>query len=110
MIEKTVLKYLKNTVSVPVYTEKPDDLPKRYVLMEKTGGSCENHVNSATFAIQSYAESLYEASLLNESVKDAMDNIIILDTIGKSKMNTDYNYTDTAKKIYRYQAVYDITY
>lgn len=110
MIEKTVLKYLKNTLSVPVYTEKPDAPPKRYVLIEKTGGSCEDHVNSATLAIQSYAESLYEASLLNESVKDAMDNIIILDTIGKSKMNTDYNYTDTAKKIYRYQAVYDITY
>lgn len=105
-----MLKYLKNTLSVPVYTEKPDVQIKRYVLIEKTGGSCEDCVDSVILAIQSYAESLYEASLLNESVKEAMGNIVILDTIGKSKLNTDYNYTDTAKKIYRYQAVYDITY
>ena len=103
MLEKIVRNYLKSTLSVPVHTEKPDVPIKRYVLIEKTGGACEDFVNSATLAIQSYAESLYEASLLNESVKNAMDNIIVLDTIGKSKLNTDYNHTDTVKKLYRYQ-------
>lgn len=110
MIEKKVLDYLKTVLSVPVYPEKPDNAPERYVLIEKTGGSCENFVYSDTIAIQSHAESLFEASKLNKEVKKAMNNIITLDSIGKSKLNTDYNYTDTVKKKYRYQAVYDLTY
>lgn len=110
MIEKVILDYLGSTLTVPVYPENPDKVPVRYVLIEKTGGSKENFVHSDTFAIQSYAESLFEACNLNEEVKKAMDNIIVLDSIGKAKLNTDYNFTDTAKKKYRYQAVYDLTY
>lgn len=110
MIEKIVRDYLDSELTVPVYTEKPENLPQRYVLIEKTGGSCENFIHSDTLAIKSYAESLFEASKLNEVVKKAMNEIIILDSIGKSKLNTDYNFTDTAKKKYRYQAVYDLTY
>lgn len=110
MIEKIVLDYLKANLSVSVSLEKPEPTPQRYVLMEKTGGSCENHVHSDTIAIQSYAESLYEASLLNENVKEVMEKIITLDSIGKAKLNTDYNFTNTAKKEYRYQAVFDLTY
>lgn len=110
MIEKIVLDYLENTLNVPVYMEVPNKKPKRFILLEKTSGNIENYINSSTIAIQSYAESLYEASKLNEIVKEAMNNIIILDTISKSKLNSDYNYTDTTKKQYRYQAVYDLVF
>lgn len=110
MIEKVVLDYLKVNLKVPVYPEKPETEPKRYVLIEKTGSTREDFVFSATFAIQSYAESLLEACKLNEEVKKAMDSMIALDTIGKAQLNTDYNFTDTTKKKYRYQAVYDLTY
>ena len=110
MIEKIILDYLTEKLSVPVYPEKPEKPPVRYVLIEKTGSSKENFIRSATIAIQSYAETLNIAAELNEEVKMSMDNIIELDNIGKSKLNTDYNYTDTTKKKYRYQAVYDLAY
>lgn len=110
MIEKIVLDYLSGSLSVPVHTEKPEKPPKEYVLIEKTGSSKENFINSATIAIQSYAESLYKAAALNEEVKATMDNIIVLDSISGAKLNTDYNFTDTTKKQYRYQAVYDLFY
>lgn len=110
MIEKVVLDYLKVNLTVPVYPEKPETEPKRYVLIEKTGSSSENFVFLATFIIQSYAESLFEACKLNEEVKKVMDSMVALDTIGKAQLNTDYNFTDTTKKKYRYQAVYDLTY
>lgn len=87
--------------------EKP---PPQFVLIEKTGSSTKNHIESATLALQSYAGSLYLAAELNEKVKKAMDNIATLTDISKSKRNTDYNYTDTARKQYRYQAVYDLVY
>jgi len=32
-----------------------------------------------------------------------------LNEIGKVKLNSDYNFTDTVTKQYRYQAVYDIS-
>ena len=108
MIEKEVLDYLNNVLDVPAYMEKPQKEPPEYVLIEKTGSSEDNLIYSATFAFQSYADSLYSAAVLNEKVKKAMDNIIILNTISDSKLNTDYNFTDTTKKKYRYQAVYDL--
>lgn len=111
MIEKIVLDYLNNTLTVPAYMEMPEeDRPERFVLLEKTGGSGENFIYSATLAIQSYAESLYEAAALNEEVKTAMSNIIVLNSVSSAKLNTEYNFTDTIKKKYRYQAVYDLFY
>ena len=111
MIEKIVLDYLNKTLKVPVYMEMPEmGQTERFVLIEKTGSRSENLINFATFAIQSYANSLYEAAKLNEVVKEAMNNIVSLDVVFGSELNTDYNFTDTTKKRYRYQAVYDLSY
>ena len=41
-----------------VYLEIPDDAPEKYVTVEKTGSSETNHILSATFAIQSRADSI----------------------------------------------------
>ena len=109
MIEITLLNYLKNALSVPVYMEVPSDVSE-YVIIEKTGSSKENHINTATFAIQSVSTSLYKAAVLNESVKTAMDAFRDEPEISKSSLNSDYNYTDTTTKTYRYQAVYDLVY
>lgn len=109
MIEKTILDYLNNKLSEPCYMEEPDG-EDTFVLLEKTGSSLSNYVYSATFTIQSYATSLYEAAKLNEKVKAAMLTIADeLNTISKCSLNSDYDFTDTTKKRYRYQAVFDIT-
>lgn len=110
MIEKIVLDYLNNTLRVSAFMEKPANQPEKYVLLEKTGGSSENYIKSATIAIQSYAGTLSEAATLNEEVKTAMDNIVILNDVMSSELNSDYNFTDTTKKQYRYQAVYELFY
>lgn len=109
MIEKTVMDYLKARLDVPVCMEKPEDPQERYVLIEKLGGGKENHICSASLAIQSYAESLFAAASLNEAVKVTMDGIIERDEIAGIELDSDYNFTDTAKKKYRYQAVFDLT-
>ena len=44
-----------------------------------------------------------------EEVKNAMENIITLDSISRCSLEGDYNYTDTRTKQYRYQAVFDIS-
>lgn len=110
MIEEVILSYLERTLDVPVYTEQPEEQIEKYVLFEKTGSSRKNYINHATVVFQSYADSLYNAAQLNEKVKNAMDSIIFEEDISKAALNSDYPYTDTTKKRYRYQAVYDLTY
>lgn len=106
MIEVTILDYLKTKLSVPVVMEKTTD--KEFVLLEKTGSGRNDYINNSTFAIQSYSDSLYKAALLNEKVKEAMEDIIALNEVCSCELNTDYNFTDTQTKQYRYQAVFDI--
>ena len=108
MIEVTILNHLKDKLSVPVHLEKPEPVPPEYVLFEKTGSDRLNHLSASTLAFQSHSDSMYGASSLNEEVKQAVDSLIELDEIASIKLNTDYNFTDTTTKKYRYQAVYDI--
>lgn len=110
MIEVVIREYLEQELNLLVYLEVPDKEPEKYVTVEKIGGGKTNHINNATFAIQSRACSMYEAAELNERVKEAMDDIIKLGEISKSSLNSDYNFTDTTKKRYRYQAVYDLVF
>lgn len=110
MIEKTILDYLTASLSVPVYMERPEVNPESYVVIEKTGSGRYDRIETATLAIQSYACSMYEAATLNEAVKAAMDEAVNLDSIARVLLNSDYNYTDTASKSYRYQAVFDVTF
>ena len=108
MIELTVLNYLNEELDVPVCMETPEEIPESYVLVQKTGSGRDNRVDRATFALQSIAPSLYEAAILNESVKAAMDTMD--EGIFGADLNSDYEYTNQQTKQYRYQAVYDIYY
>ena len=109
MIESVLRDYLTSVLSVPVYLEIPSSgTPASYVVIEKTGSGITNYIKRATFAVQSIAPSMYEAAVLNEEVKTKMDNAITLPEIARSHLNSDYNFTDTDKKYYRYQAVYDL--
>ena len=108
MIEETILDYLSEKIQVMVRMEEELDMPDEYVLVEKTGGGKTNHIRRATIAIQSYADSLYRAMQINEEVKEAMEDIVALDEISRCTLNSDYDYTDTTRKKYRYQAVFDI--
>lgn len=108
MIEEIVKDYLDSELNVDVYLEVPRE-GSTFVVMEKTGSSKQDHVCTATIAVQSYAGTLFDAAQLNEAVKAAMENIINLDVICACSLNSDYNFTDVETKRYRYQAVFDLT-
>lgn len=116
MIEKIVFDFLISNLSVPVYMETPINAPENYALIEKTGSGESDRIKSATFVVQSYGKSLYDAAVLNEEVKTQMlGNDTIPGLNGSNRvfgvsLNSDYNFTDTATKRYRYQAVFDIYY
>ena len=109
MIEKTILDYLNDNLNVSVYMEVPDDPPANFIVIERIGSSRVDLLNSASFAIQSYSDTLYKTVELNEAVKDAMMRIKELDNISSCTLDRDYNFTDTSTKRYRYQALFIIT-
>ena len=47
---------------------------------------------------------------MNGKVKEAVKGLVELDSISGVHLNSDYNFTDTETKRYRYQAVFDINY
>jgi len=110
MIELSIINYLKTALSpINVESEIRQGMPDSFVFVEKTGSSQSDQLYHATFAVQSYASSLYEAMVLNEAVKKAMMGAIALSEVTRVELNSDYNYTDQATKQPRYQAVFDIT-
>jgi predicted transcriptional regulator len=110
MIEIIILNHLEGKLTEPVHLEKPSAQIGAYVVFEKTSSGKANHLPSATITFQSYGNSLYEAATLNEKVKNAVESLIELNEIRGLDLNSDYNFTDTSTKEYRYQAVYDIRY
>ena len=104
------IEYLKEALGTDeVYSEVPENPAEEFFVVDKTGGGETNLIKSAMLAIQSYAGSKARAEELNEELKDAMRLFPSREEIGGCHLNSDYDFTNVAKKQYRYQAVYDIT-
>lgn len=110
MIETVVIAFLGSALDVPVYAEIPEEDVAEFVVVQKTGSSEENYINSATLAIQSYAATLYDAASLNERVKTAMRALRVENSVSAVRLNSDYLFNNTQLKQYRYQAVFDVIY
>lgn len=110
MIETIIRDYLLSGLDVPVYISVPAGPPDSYVVVERTGGAEENHIRSATVAVQSYGPTMYDAATLHESVLEAVKGMIELDSISSVEVNAEYNFTDTSTRQPRYQAVFDFVY
>lgn len=113
MIEAKLIAYLNDHLSAPVKASmiKPEQpLPSAFVVCEKTGDGQVNLVRTATFAVQSYGPSLLDAASLSETVYQIMDGFVAESNVFRCKRISDYNFTDTDTKEYRYQSVYEIVY
>lgn len=108
MIEQFLKEELEQRITEPVVLQVTSGLPSRFIVLEKTGSSMKNHLPRSQIAVQSYAESLYEAAKLNECVKQALQELEANPRIVRMILNSDYNFTDTETKQFRYQAVYDV--
>lgn len=107
MIEKTIIDYLTQRLSVPVNVEKLYTNGK-FVVLEKVGGGETNHIKRSSVALQSYGDTMLEAAELNDEIKELMKSIIELPAVSSCRLDKDYNFTDTTTKQYRYQAVFDL--
>ena len=110
MSEKIVRDYLAGT-GFKAYMEVPVKPEQEYLLVEKTGSGKSNQIQSATVAVQCISKvSLFRAAQMCEQVIDAMEGLAGLDAVFSCKLVSDYNFTNTATKEYRYQAIFSISY
>ena len=110
MIEQTVLDFLSSRLDVPAMMEVPSRPPGTFVVVEKTGSGCSNHIRQASIAVQSYGATLLQAAQLDDRVIEAMAALAELPEVAACRLQRDYNFTDTDTRRYRYQAVFAVTY
>ncbi len=108
MIAPLLISYLSEKLELYVGMEQPE-VKTGYVIIDQTGSRKTNQIKTTTFAIQSYGDSLLKAMMLNLQVETAMEGFAELPEVAGVRLETDYNFTDTETKQYRWQAVYEIT-
>jgi predicted HTH transcriptional regulator len=109
MIEKTVMDYLTGVLTCPVYVGAPERKDGLYVTIEKTENQRYYYVEKTTLSIISWADSIYEAAKLNDTVKTEMLQLEdVAETVSSCELDSDYNFSDTALKKYGYQALFSI--
>ena len=106
--EEIVINHLNELLEAPCFMEHPEASIPSMVIVERVGGSESEHIRDCRFAIQSYGNTMYKACQLNDMVKSAMDKITESDHVSDCRLVSDYNFTDTSTKSYRYQAIYDL--
>lgn len=110
MIEEIIRDFLAASLSFPVYLTVPKDHPSEYYVLERTGGSRTDYIWESVFTLQAYGERLSNAAdMIGDANRVMLDEILILDDICKVHLNGCTNFTDTSKKIPRYQSVFVIT-
>ena len=72
-VETTLVSWLGELLSVPVYLEAPEEMPERFITVERVGGSSSNMVvDRPTVAIQTWAPTRIAAGLLANDVASAV--------------------------------------
>lgn len=108
-IEQIVCNFITEKLGVVCLPEKPNRPFTNKVFVERTGGGGSRFLKESTIAIQSYGESMYESAVLNDRVVEIMPDLIEEVNVITVSLNSNYNFTNTETKEYRYQAVFDIT-
>ena len=109
-VEEFYIKYLQEALVLPVSGDVPPELPERFVTLELTGSSADNHLYKPRLAVQSWAESREASANLNEVVKTAMAASVRLAQVSRCRLETDYNFPDLERKHPRYQAIFQIVF
>lgn len=111
MIEKTVIAYLKKKFPGEIVkAEVPKGMPDRFITVEKTGSQQIGvGLFQSTLAVQSWDTTRMKAAELSEKVCNAMRSMPDEEDEVTRSTGADYDFTDTATKRYRYQAVFTLT-
>lgn len=112
MIEAMLIDYLikSGICGNDVFAEIPIEPPKKYIVIERTGGGDFNNISQALIAIRCVDTSLLGAIELSNALKEKMHNASDDINIYRAGLNSESNNTNTNTKEYRYLTTWDIKY
>lgn len=110
LIEQTILEYLQEALETEdVYLEIPKERPEQFVVFRVIDRGLVNQINEVTVEFYSYAETKYQAAVLDDLVRNAMLNINSVESVscrfGGGNDDPDMNY-----KIPRYRCYFNLFY
>lgn len=110
MIEKQILNYLNRQAATynKAYMTRPETEPAEYLLIEKTGSSITNYLQTSTISIRSISGTLQGTIELSAKVIELMQAMVEEKGIYKVTLTNESNFTDTRTKQFRYRATFDI--
>ena len=113
MIEKLIVDHLNEGLEgIKAHSLIPAKRKAPFVVVERTGGSIENHIRIGLFVADCYGSSLLEAAELCESVIELMLQLPEEHggEVSAVRVNSHYNDTDTELHEYKYGALFEVTY
>ena len=111
IIEQTIRNYLiTKLTNIPIEVVEPSDAPSKYIVFRVIDQGIEDHIKAVTIEAFAYGASVYEASSLNEQLKEAMLNIIELNSIFSCKLGGGGSDFNNEMKRYRYRSYFNIFY
>lgn len=109
MIENYLIEHIEANTETPVYVFVPEVMPNEFFVIDRTGTARDNHIETVTVAIQSYARTAERAAELIEEMVEIMDTLTDGPGVSACRLDNVYMFTDTTRNRPRYQAVFDIT-
>ena len=112
LIEMKVKEYLDSVfedTGVEVRMEMPEDISGSFIVISIVNRSSKDHVNNVTLEFSSYAPTKLEAARLDETVREAMDDISSLPDIS-GHFGGGNDDIDSVIKKYRYRCYYNLYY
>jgi hypothetical protein len=108
-VESFLIDWFGKIFTVPCYGDVPRDRPERFITVERTGGPHELAMDRPTLAIQCWAQSRAQASVLAQTVCLALDELDAEPEVFYAKITGPYNFP-TAEQEPRYQLVLNMGY
>lgn len=110
MIEVTVKEFLETALEgIPVYLETPNPLPEKFIVFQLIDRGIDNRINEVTLEFRSFADSKYDAALLDEALREAMDTMSEGTDI-TCHLGGGNDDQDATLKKYRYRCYYNLYY
>ena len=111
MIEITILEHLKYALNTDrVFLEMPKDTSGSFVVFTVKDRTKTNQLEAVTIEVCSYAESKYASALLDQNVREAMEDADSLEDIMAAVFSNGNDSPDTSLKKYRYRSYFNITF
>ena len=109
MIETRVLNCIENYTGIPAYMEMPEKPPEAFAIVERIGGTLNEHIYHSIIAVKTYAPFLCDAAHNSELIQQALIyQMINEDDVIQVILNSSSNNTDQFTKSPRYQALFEI--